>query len=113
MDNRRKHFRYRLPLKGRLVVFGQQMRVHVENLSSGGLRASLDTPLLEGSDVEVELTLDPDVTQTTGNPFHTKGTVVWCVEDVDVGYQVGIRFGKLDAEAKDVLEKMVKTGLSV
>ena len=91
MENRREKQRYNARIKGHLWIEGRKVAIETVNLSESGVRIVLDAPLLEGADVKLRLCMSLNRgTQTeliTGN-----GVVVWCNEDMDAGYQAGIRF---------------------
>ena len=89
MENRRKEQRFRVRTKGVVQLEGHKVRMLTENLSVSGARISLDRPLLEGAEVNLDLMLKAE-----DAPFNLciSGTVVWCTEDMDAGFQAGIAF---------------------
>ncbi len=97
MDNRRQKRRYRARLKGHLWFEGQKVSVETVNLSESGVRITLDMPLLEGSDVRLHLDVSPNGVMKV-EPIVANGVVVWCQEDIEVGYQAGIRFVTLSTD---------------
>jgi hypothetical protein len=58
---------------------------------------------MEGTDIEIDFNLKPDPSSDASNSFHTTGTVVWCNEDMDCGYQSGIHFNLVDLSAQKQL----------
>jgi hypothetical protein len=102
MDNRRKHQRHRVSLKGRLNTEGRPVTAQVDNLSEGGARVSLDAPLLEGSLVELYLKL-PNGAGGDRASLRAVGNVIWCQEHMDVGFQAGISFTSIANEMSEQL----------
>ncbi len=98
MENRRKEQRYRVRSKGFVRLEGRKMNMQTENLSVGGARITLDRPLLEGAEVTLYLMLRQG---TATSPLHLcmTGTVVWCNEDMDAGFQAGIAFSSPQRDA--------------
>ena len=92
MKNRRKEHRYRVRLAGKIFIENRVFQMESENVSVGGVRISLDRPLLEGADVNITLQLGKPENPGSPGTFTTSGTVIWCQEDILVGYQAGIRF---------------------
>ena len=76
------------------------------NVSRGGLCADLETPMANGTEVEVDLRLvfDDDV---LSDPLRVGARVVWCTT-VDDGYQVGLAFKALDAEKAQLVGVFLK-----
>jgi hypothetical protein len=103
MENRRKQPRYRARLKGHIWTEGFKYPIETENLSASGVRISLDAPLLEGAEVRLSLNVPLDG-QTKTTPITVKGVVVWCNEDMDAGFQSGIRFSAIEDLLRRFLE---------
>jgi uncharacterized protein (TIGR02266 family) len=102
MDNRRRHQRYRVSLAARLNADGPWVTAHADNLSQGGARFSLDAPLLEGSPVKVDLRLAGG-----GEAIRASGTVIWCNEHMDVGFQAGVSFADFDTATRERLDQFL------
>jgi hypothetical protein len=103
MKNRRKQPRYGARLKGHIWTEGFKYPIETENLSASGVRITLDAPLLEGAEVKLCLNVAIDgETETT--PITVKGVVVWCNEDMDAGFQSGIRFSVIEDSQRRFLE---------
>ena len=102
MENRRKDNRYRLRLKGFVRFEGRRLRVQTENISVSGARIALDRPLLEGASVTLDLPLseDPEARSILS------GTVVWCTEDMEAGFQAGISFSVASSEITALTETL-------
>ena len=109
MQNRRKSLRHRVSLKGKISAYGQRISVQVENLSRGGARVSLDTPLMEGSPVEVSFPMALEDAHCKSGHFRAKGEVVWCNEHMDAGFQVGIRFDEIKKETMELLKTLLES----
>lgn len=102
MKNRRRNQRYHAKRKGHVEFEGRQIPFETRNLSVSGARVLLDSPLLEGADVEIwiQMTINgrDDIT-----PIQLRGTVIWCNEDMDVGFESGIRFNGVSNEQREYL----------
>lgn len=96
---------------GRVRDFnGEWLSARSEDLSEGGVRLCVDIPLLEGSPVDVELRLPRDGNGSdVGTLFCSRGEVVWCTEDMDVGFQAGIRFSPAPAETVGELRSFLSS----
>ena len=67
----------------------------------------LDSPVMDGVEIEIHIDLQgreigPD------EKFSAQGTVVWCTEDLDVGFQVGVRFDAIENPASEVLKSFLE-----
>ena len=76
---------------------GEWVSASSENISEGGVRICLDFPLLEGSPVDIEIRLGRESSEGGATSFGSSGTVAWCNEDLDVGFQAGISFSSIDS----------------
>jgi hypothetical protein len=103
MENRRRQQRYGARLKGYVWAEGRKASVETLNLSASGVRISLDAPLLEGAEVKLRLYVSLNGS-TKSEPITVSGVVVWCNEDMDVGFQAGIRFDAISDDHRQYLE---------
>ena len=106
MKNRRTEHRRKVSLLGKIRSNGQWHDVRARNMSVGGARIVLDFPLLEGSKVQIAFGLPSDNGDAT--QLETLGLVIWCTEDMEVGFHAGIRFspevGDTQADLREFLE---------
>ena len=110
MENRRKSQRRRVRMLGRLIAHGRLLTVSMENLSAGGVRIVLDMPLMEGAEVEISLSAVRRTDEPAlAEPIDTRGTVAWCTEDMDVGFQAGIRFDSMAVGEKERLAEFLES----
>ncbi len=105
MENRRKETRYRILSKGFVKLNNHRIAMQTENISKTGVRISTDRPLLEGEDVLLELHLPRKKEGIL--PMNILGTVVWCTEDMDAGFQIGISFS-LNAKETEQMDKCLE-----
>jgi c-di-GMP-binding flagellar brake protein YcgR len=109
MKNRRKSQRHRISLNGHLFVHGHRISVQIENLSRGGTRISLDKPLMEGDEVEISFSLLQKSAHSSTDLFRASGTVIWISEDMDAGFQAGVRFEPLTPQIKELLNSQLES----
>ena len=76
------------------------------NVSRGGLSASLSDEIAAGADIEVDITLVFDDGMQS-EALRLPARVAWCTS-VDDGYQVGISFKPLTAERAEYLQLFLK-----
>jgi hypothetical protein len=88
MENRRRETRYRIRCNGTVAVDGRKFSMETVNISQGGVRITLDRPLMEGISISIALRLD-DV--LFDGPFVSAGHVVWCNEDMEAGFEAGVQ----------------------
>jgi c-di-GMP-binding flagellar brake protein YcgR len=103
MENRRRQQRYGARLRGHIWAEGQKLSLETLNLSASGVRISLDAPLLEGAEVKLRLQVSLSGSNKS-EPINVNGVVVWCNEDMEVGYQAGIRFDAISEDHRRYLE---------
>ena len=65
--------------------------MQTENLSISGARITVERPLLEGAEVTLDLALKQGAAPSPLR-LSLDGTVVWCTEDLEAGFQAGIAF---------------------
>lgn len=102
----REHPRYAHDAAVTFHVGDVETEGRMQNVSRGGLAATVDEPLPVGSDIEVSLVLvfENDV---QSEPLRVPARCVWSTE-VDNGYQVGIMFRALTAELVGYLQIFLK-----
>ena len=78
-----------------LLIGGNRVAGRTNNVSRGGLCASVGAAIGVGSDLDVDVTLlfDDD---SRSEPLRLPARVVWCTP-VDDAYQIGLAFRPLDA----------------
>lgn len=105
MENRRKELRYRVQSKGIIHAQGHRLRIQTENLSLSGARITSDRPLLEGDDITLDL---PFKGSDGVENLQIPGTVVWCAEDMDVGFQAGLSLAPSPEDAQIIKRCIVR-----
>ena len=85
---------------------GRSIEGHTSNVSRGGMCADMDEALMDGTDVEADITLIFDE-ETQSEPLRLSGRVVWCTS-VDSGYQIGVSFKPLDDETFEYLTMFLR-----
>ena len=108
MVNRRRDKRYRFRCNGTLMLEGRGLDIESVNISHRGIRINLDKPLLEGTSVTLTMPLNRHL---FGGPFEALGTVVWCSEGMEVGFEAGIALN-LTQETSIKLQQFLETALS-
>jgi len=98
LANHRKHPRLRLPVGYAAVCVkrgGQELYGHAYDLSLGGVRFELDTPLEPGEHVEIDLALPGRVVRTV----HARGKCVRFHDEDEVGpIRMGVSFDALSSD---------------
>ncbi len=97
----REHPRYAHEAAVRCHLGGKRVDGRTRNVSRGGLCADLGDPIAVGTDLDVDLVLVFDA-DTQSEPLRLPARVVWCTT-VDDGYQIGLAFRPLDAQATEYL----------
>jgi hypothetical protein len=105
MENRRKELRYRVQAEGVINARGRRLRIQTENLSLSGARVTSDRPLLEGDEITLDLALK-DSGEVKN--FKIPGTVVWCAEDMDAGFQAGLSLVPTPEDARIMKQCIVR-----
>ncbi|MEO6775018.1 MAG: PilZ domain-containing protein [Kofleriaceae bacterium] len=102
----REHPRYAHEAAVTFHVGAAGIEGRTQNVSRGGLSATVDQALPVGSDIEVSLVLvfENDV---HSEPLRVPARCVWSTE-IDHGHQVGIMFRALDAELVGYLQIFLK-----
>ena len=102
----REHPRYAHDAAVTFHVGGAEIEGRMQNVSRGGLAATVDEALPVGTDIEVSLVLvfENDV---QSEPLRVPARCVWSTE-VDEGHQVGIMFRALDKELVGYLQIFLK-----
>jgi PilZ domain len=97
----REHPRYAHEAAVTFYVGAVTHEGRTQNVSRGGLCASLADPVPVGTDVDVSIVLvfDDDM---QSEALRLPARVVWCT-DVDEAHQVGIAFRPLDAQRAEYL----------
>ncbi len=107
MDNRRTSPRVRTAIRGHIQAHNRQVSAHIRNLSEKGALVLVDMPLLP--DTEIRLIFTPKSGNRAGTEFRAEGAAVWCIEDMDAGYQSGIRFDRMDEDSRAVLKSLLRS----
>ena len=77
MENRRRAKRARTSLRGYVFAYGRRVRAQIRNLSEKGALILVDTPLMEGTDIELDFNLKTDSNPSPTSPFQTTGVVAF------------------------------------
>jgi hypothetical protein len=77
-----------------------------QNVSRGGLCATLEDPLRVGVIVELSIVLVFDDDQQS-EALRVSGQIVWCTP-VDDAYQVGVAFRQLDAHRAEIVNVFLR-----
>lgn len=110
MRERRIHHRVRVLLPTLVRARGQMLMAQTENLSVGGVRIALDSPLLENSSVTVSIrNAKRSPKGTEEEIFFATGEVVWCIEDDEAGFLAGIQFTSIEGDGRERLELFIDT----
>ncbi len=102
----REHPRYAHEAAVRCHVRGKQLDGRTRNVSRGGVCADLTDPIAVGTDLHIDLVLVFDA-DTQSEPLRLPARVVWCTT-VDDGYQIGLAFRPLNAEASEYLDLFLR-----
>ncbi|MBA3542073.1 MAG: PilZ domain-containing protein [Deltaproteobacteria bacterium] len=86
---------------GKQVIEGRS-----NNVSRGGLSATLAKPIPPGTNVEIDLVLVFDE-DTQSEPLRLPARIAWCTP-VDEGHQVGLMFHNMDTERVEYLTLFLK-----
>ncbi|HET7499534.1 MAG TPA: PilZ domain-containing protein [Kofleriaceae bacterium] len=76
------------------------------NLSRGGVCATMPEPLAVGTDTEVDIQLVFEE-GVQSEPLRVPARIVWCTP-VNDGFQVGVRFLRIDAERAEYLTMFLR-----
>ncbi len=90
----------------RCHVAGKRIEGRTRNVSRGGLCADVADPIAVGADIHVDLVLVFDA-EAQSEPLRLPARVVWCTT-VDDGYQIGLSFRPLDAQANEYLTMFLR-----
>jgi hypothetical protein len=104
-DATREHPRYAHEAVITLVHGLKSVWGRTQNLSRGGLCADLPEAIAVGADIEVDIQLIFDDTES--EPLRLPGRVVWCTT-LDETYQIGLSFRGLTAEQVEYLTLFLK-----
>ncbi len=109
MDERRRHFRYPISLAGEILHDGQEDAAEANNLSLGGVGFVLGTPLMVGSEVDLNMFLLEDGIEAERTPpFSARAVVSWAAENQPSGFKIGMRFLSMEPEMTEQLESFIK-----
>jgi hypothetical protein len=102
----REHPRYAHEAVITLNAPGRALSGRTNNLSRGGLCATLTEQIAVGTDIEVDIQLvfEDDL---QSEPLRVPARIVWCTS-VDDGHQVGVRFLPLDGERSEYLTMFLR-----
>jgi hypothetical protein len=102
----REHPRYAHEAAATFHLGGKDVEGRTQNVSRGGIAATVDEALPVGTDIDVSLVLvfENDV---HSEPLRVPARCVWSTE-VDNGHQVGIMFRALNAELVGYLQIFLK-----
>lgn len=102
----REHPRYAHEAAVRCHVGGKRIEGRTRNVSRGGLCADVADPIAVGADIQVDLVLVFDA-EVQSEPLRLPARVVWCTT-LDDGYQIGLAFRPLDAQALEYLTMFLR-----
>ncbi|MEP6860239.1 MAG: PilZ domain-containing protein [Deltaproteobacteria bacterium] len=102
----REHPRYAHEAAATFHIGAKDVEGRTQNVSRGGLAATVDEALPVGTDIEVSLVLVFE-NNVHSEPLRVPARCVWSTE-VDNGHQVGIMFRALTAELVGYLQIFLK-----
>lgn len=103
----RAHPRYALEAEIELNAAGRTVRGRTNNVSRGGLCASVTTPIEVGTPVDLSVTLVFDE-DTFSEPLTLAARVVWCTALGDATYQIGTAFLPLGPDELEYLQMFLR-----
>ncbi len=106
MTEQRQHPRYAIELDAEIQVADQLVAGRTADISRGGFCVFASQPLPVHTACEVKLALVFSENQFSEHLL-LPATIVWCTQ-VKSRYQIGVKFGALDAQSVGYLDLFIK-----
>lgn len=106
MNDQRQHPRYAIELDAEVSVGESTVTGRTHDISRGGFCMEADAPLPAHAECSVKLALVFSETEFSEH-LMLQASTVWCTP-LKVGYQIGVKFDRLDSQNKAYLDLFIK-----
>jgi c-di-GMP-binding flagellar brake protein YcgR len=104
----RAHTRYTVEVAAEVTVGGRTYAAATQNISEGGVGLALESPLKNGTTVDIALFLTQDgIEDPDEEPFEAKAMVAWSTPSESGAHIAGVRFGVVSPTQKALLTRFL------
>lgn len=104
----RAHRRYSVEVAAEVTVAGRTHAAATQNISEGGVGLALESPLQNGTTIDIALFLTQDgIEDPDEEPFEAKAMVAWTTPGERGVHLAGVRFGVVTPTQKVLLTRFL------